>query len=119
MDRIASGCGADMIKLWDPRNLSKSLASMPDHKGAIRTLDFSPPAGRTLASGSEDRSVRLFSVPMHSEIAAIWMDRSVRLVIFAPDGNTLAIVADDGTLKLLRATTFEQADAEARRLGLY
>jgi len=114
-DRIASGCGADMIKIWDPANLSKALASMPYHKASIRTLDFSLD-GKTLASGSEDRTVRLFSVRLNQEIATLAMESPVRLVLFSPDGNTLAIVTDSGTLRLLRATTFAQADAQAHAL---
>jgi len=114
-DRIASGCGADMIKIWNPADLSKALASMPYHKAAIRALDFSLD-GKTLASGSEDKTVRLFSVPLSQEIAMLVMESPVRLVLFSPDGNTLAIVTDSGTLRLLRATTFDRADALARAL---
>jgi WD40 repeat protein len=104
-----------MIKIWKPSDLSKSLISMPYHKAAIQSLDFSRD-GRTLASGSEDNTVRLLSVSLKYEIAAIKMDSPVRLVLFSPDGNILAIVTDSGTLRLLRATTFERADAQARAL---
>jgi WD40 repeat protein len=113
--RIASGCGADMIKIWEPVDLSNALASMPNHKGAIRSLDFSVD-GKTLASGSEDGTTRLFSVQLKQELATIAMDGPVLLVRFSPDGNTLAIVTDSGTLRLLRATSFERADAQARAL---
>jgi WD40 repeat protein len=110
--RLASGCEADMIKLWDPADLSRSLGSMPYHKGAIRALDFSTD-NKTLASGSEDKTLRLFNVPLKQEMATIPMDSPVRLVLFSPDGNTLAIVTDSGKLRLLRATTFQRADAQA------
>jgi WD40 repeat protein/predicted Ser/Thr protein kinase len=113
--RIASGCLADMIKIWKPSDLSTAIASMPFHKGAIRTLDFSKDA-RTLASGSEDKTVRLYSLLLYQDIATIGMDSPVRLVLFSPDGNILAIVTDSGTLRLLRATTIERADAQARAL---
>ena len=104
-----------MIKLWDHADLSKALASMPNHKGAIRSLDFSGD-GKTLASGSEDGTTRLFSVQLKQELAMITTDGPVLLVRFSPDGNTLAIVTDSGTLRLLRATSFERADAQARAL---
>ena len=108
---LASGCGADMIKLWKPSDLSKALASMPYHKAEIRTLDFSPDR-KTLASGSEDKTVRLFNVNLNQEIATFPMDSGVRLVLFSPDVNTLAIVTDAGKLQLLRAASLERADAE-------
>jgi WD40 repeat protein/predicted Ser/Thr protein kinase len=113
--RIASGCGADMIKIWDPADLSKALASMPSHKGAITSLDFSGD-GKTLASGSEDMTVRLFNVSSAQEIATLAMDSPVRLVVFAPDGNSLAIVTDSGRLRLLRAATFDRAETLTRAL---
>jgi WD40 repeat protein len=53
---------------------------------------------------------------LHQEIATIDLGSPVRLVLFSPDGNTLATVTDSGTLRLLRATTFERADAQARAL---
>jgi len=114
-DRIASGCGAGVIKIWDPADLSKALATLAYHKGAILTLDVSID-GRTLASGSEDGTMRLFSVQFKEEIAVLRMESPVRLVLFSPDGNTLALVADSGVLRLLRATTLERADAQARTL---
>jgi WD40 repeat protein/predicted Ser/Thr protein kinase len=114
-DRIASGCGAGVIKIWDPADLSKALATLAYHKGAIQTLGVSTD-GRTLASGSEDGTMRLFSVQFKEEIAVIRMNSPVRLVLFSPDGNTLAIVADSGVLRLLRATALERADAQARAL---
>jgi WD40 repeat protein len=114
-NRIASGCGADVIKIWDPANLSKALISLSNHKGAIQALDFSID-GKTLASGSEDGTVRLFSVQFEQEFAVLRMDSPVRVVLFSPDGNMLAIVTDSGTLRVLRATTLERADAQVREL---
>jgi WD40 repeat protein len=113
--RIASGCGADMIKIWDPADLSQARASMPYHKGAIMSLDFSGD-GKTLASGSEDRTVRLFNVSSAQEITMLPMDSPVRLVVFAPDGNSLAIVTDSGRLRLMRAATLGRAETLALAL---
>jgi len=35
-------------------------------------------------------------------------------VAFSPDGNNLAVVTDNGTLRLLRAMTLPEADEENR-----
>jgi len=107
-DLIASGCGADMIKLWKPSDLRKALKSMPYHKAAVRTLCFSP-NGKTLASGSADNKLRLIHVDSKLEIGTIKMNSPIRLTGFSPDGNILAIVTDSGTLKLLRTASFEEA----------
>jgi hypothetical protein len=42
------------------------------------------------------------------------MYEPVRLVLFSPDGNTLAIVTEGGKLVLKRATPLELVDQELR-----
>jgi WD40 repeat protein len=60
--------------------------------------------------------MRLFNVLLKQELAMFPMDSPVRLVLFSPDGNTLAVVTDSGKLRLLRATPLERADAQTRVL---
>ena len=85
------------------------VSSVSSHESAIRTLAFAPDGG-TLASGSEDNSVKLWNVPLAKQVASFKYESHVRLVAFSPDGNNLAVVTDNGTLTLLRAAALEEAD---------
>jgi len=51
---------------------------------------------------------------LYQDIATIPMDKRCRWFFFRRNGNILAIVTDSGTLRLLRATTIERAEAQAR-----
>jgi WD40 repeat protein len=112
---IASGCGAGAIKLWRPGHLLSSDASLTYHQDLIRTLAFSMD-DRTLASGSEDRTVKLWSIALRQSMLSFQMDSPVRLVIFSCDGNALAVVTDAGTLRVFRAATLAEAEADEARL---
>lgn len=59
------------------------------------------PDGRTLAIGSEDRSLSLWEIPSGRELAR-WPahDAPVKALTFSPDGTTLASGGGEGTMKL-------------------
>ena len=60
------------------------------HQGAVSTLAFSPD-GKTLASGSDDRTIRVWDVESGKEKAVLTgHSEPVRTVVFSPDGKTLA-----------------------------
>ena len=109
---MASGCGAGTIKIWDPPNVGKgALRTIIAHKSAVRTLDFSRD-GKTLASGGEDKTVRLWNPESEREVARFPFPDEVRLVKFSPDDNALAVVTDNGVLTLFRAVARKEADEE-------
>ena len=119
---IASGCGAGTIKLWRSTNLVHALAGITCHLAALRTLDFSWD-GATLASGGEDKLVKLWNVTSlvsqdsQREVASFPVEGKVRLVAFAPKNNLLAIVSDNGVLRLLRGFSLARADEEMDQLA--
>jgi WD40 repeat protein len=109
---VASGCSAGTLKFWNTTDhLQKSQKTIPYHESVIRTLCFSPD-NLTLASGSEDNTVKLWNVQTYQQVASFSFGDHIRLVLFSPDGNNLAVVTDRGRLHLLRATPKDRADAE-------
>ena len=72
-------------------------------KGSIghgdRAVAYSPD-GRTLASGSDDQTVRLWDVESGQEVARLQHQAPVSSMSFSPDGQTLAGGSHEGTILL-------------------
>ena len=80
--------------------------------GSVNAVAFSPD-GKTLATGSQDGTARLWDVNTHRQVGApLTADsQSVNAVAFSPDGKTLATGSDDGAARLWDVNTHRQVGA--------
>src|SRR5271168_5660276 len=70
------------------------------HSATVTSIAFSPD-GRVLASGSFDRTIKLWDVSSGKEIGALpGHDGEVFSIAWSPDGRTLASGGNDSMVKL-------------------
>ena len=81
----------------------KLLRTLEGHQGTVFSVAFDP-QGETLASGSDDDTVKLWEARSGKLIRTLpGHQRLVRTVAFDPQGETLASGSDDKTVKLWEA----------------
>src|SRR5215471_19343532 len=83
---------------------AREYATLRGHTDVVSSLAFSPD-GRTLASGSRDKTIKLWEVASGKLRATLWGHTdSIRSVTFAPDGKVLASGGNDEVVRLWDAT---------------
>ncbi|XP_061843886.1 echinoderm microtubule-associated protein-like 6 isoform X4 [Nerophis lumbriciformis] len=101
-DRILAGTQDSEIFEVMVRDRDKPVLLMQGHsEGELWALDLHPKQP-VAATGSDDRSVRLWSLPDRTLLARCNMEESVRSVSFNNDGSQLALGMKDGSFTVLR-----------------
>ncbi|MEG5140166.1 MULTISPECIES: serine/threonine-protein kinase [unclassified Microcoleus] len=78
------------------------IHTLTGHKNLISSVAFSP-NGEVIASGSDDKTIKLWQVQNGQEIVTLaGHANSVHTVVFSPDGKTLASSSHDKKIKLWR-----------------
>ncbi|NCQ94376.1 MAG: hypothetical protein GPJ13_04130, partial [Microcystis aeruginosa W11-06] len=78
------------------------------HDSVVTSVNFSPD-GKTLVSGSRDKTIKLWNVETGQEIRTLkGHDDYVRSINFSPDGKTLVSGSADNTIKLWNVETGQE-----------
>jgi WD40 repeat protein len=91
----------DMIEALEETQLKGVVGILHGDSGPVDSVAFSAD-GRTLASGSQDGTARLWDVATHTQLGAPIAANGlpVTSVAFSPDGRTLAVGGDYGMVQL-------------------
>jgi len=110
---IATASWDSDVRLWDVET-GKELAVLTGHKAAVLNCAFSPD-GRTLATKSDDRTIKFWNLATLREVASIPLDYTGNIqgnfLAFSPDGQMLTANDSGPGLRYWRVPSPTEIDA--------
>ena len=98
---------ANVVRIWDTTT-GTCVAILKGHTDSVSSVVFSPNDGKTLATGSHDKTVKIWDLESGRCIATLEdHTKHVKSVAFSPDGNLLATGSSDQFVKIWNASDGE------------
>ncbi|WP_271254809.1 NACHT and WD repeat domain-containing protein [Pseudanabaena sp. Chao 1811] len=91
--------GRTFGRLWEVIHNIHEANRLEGHRSGVRSVAFSPD-GKTIASGSYDKSIKLWNLEGKELSTLTGHSNWVRSVAFSPDGKTIASGSYDKSIKL-------------------